>query len=300
MAKSVFNTTSGDGKIKSAKEMGFKAESLGIIKKKKSHKGRKIIEDREAKIVENPKKSILVKGNKTSQMITELIKDLHTLRGQDMSKLFMRKAHDIHPFEDIGPLEQMANKQDCSLFVLGSHQKKRPDNLIVGRNFAEHLLDMFEFGVSNYKGISQYSSDMDCQIKPILVFQGEQFEFSEKHSRFKNWAIDFFKFSDYEEANIAELKRVMIFTSVNDTKIQVRHYEMKNINETDVKKQSLDMSEIGPSFDLSFRRDKIAASELYKAACKQPKAQSAETKRLNKNVFTDEFGQVKAKVFVQQ
>ena len=111
MAKSVFNTLPGsDGKIKSAKEMGFKAESLGIIKKKKSHKGRKIIEEREAKIVENPKRSILVKGNKTSQMITELIKDLHTLRGQDMSKLFMRKSHDIHPFEDIGPLEQMANK----------------------------------------------------------------------------------------------------------------------------------------------------------------------------------------------
>lgn len=81
MEKSVFNTMSGDGKIKSAKEMGLQAESLGIIKKKKSHKGRKIIEDREAKIKENPKKSIMVKGNKTSQMITDLIKDLHTLRG---------------------------------------------------------------------------------------------------------------------------------------------------------------------------------------------------------------------------
>jgi hypothetical protein len=43
-------------------------------------------------------------------MITELIKDLHTMRGADMSKLFMRKSHDIHPFEDIGQLEQMANK----------------------------------------------------------------------------------------------------------------------------------------------------------------------------------------------
>ena len=110
MAKSVFNPTSSDGKIKSAGEMGFKAESLGLIKKKKSHKGRKIVEEREAKIVENPKKSILVKGNKTSQIVSDLIKDLHTLRGSDVSKLFMRKSHDIHPFEDIGPLEQMANK----------------------------------------------------------------------------------------------------------------------------------------------------------------------------------------------
>jgi bisphosphoglycerate-dependent phosphoglycerate mutase len=60
------------------------------------------------------------------------------------------------------------------------------------------------------------------------------------------------------------------------------------------------MAEIGPSFDLSFRRDKIAASDLYKVACRQPKSESAEHKRLNKNVYTDEFGQVKAKVFVQQ
>jgi ribosome production factor 2 len=170
MDRSVMSTTASDGKIKSAKEMGLAAESMGIIKKKKTHKGRKILESRESKTVENNKSSILVKGNKTSLMITELIKDLHTLRGTDMSKLFMRKSHDIHPFEDIGMIEQMAVKQDSSLFVLGSHQKKRPDNLIFGRLFSEHLLDMFEFGVSNYKGIAQYKAEIDCQIKPILMF----------------------------------------------------------------------------------------------------------------------------------
>jgi ribosome production factor 2 len=47
----------------------------------------------------------------------------------------------------------MSVRQDCSLFIVGTHQKKRPDNLIIGRLFADHLLDMFEFGVSNYKGI---------------------------------------------------------------------------------------------------------------------------------------------------
>ena len=62
-----------DGKIKSAKEMGLAAESAGIIKKKKTHKGRKILESRESKTVENNKSSILVKGNKTSLMITETL-----------------------------------------------------------------------------------------------------------------------------------------------------------------------------------------------------------------------------------
>ena len=87
-----------------------------------------------------------------------LIKDLHMLRDLDASKLFLRKSHEIYPFDDIGPLEQMAVRQDCSLFVVGTHQKKRPDNLIMGRLFASHLLDVFEFGVSNYVPVQSFKA----------------------------------------------------------------------------------------------------------------------------------------------
>ena len=72
------------------------------------------------------------------------------LRDPQASKLFLRKSHEIYPFDDIGPLEQMAARQDCSLFMVGTQQMKRPDNLVMGRLFSSHLLDMFEFGVSNY------------------------------------------------------------------------------------------------------------------------------------------------------
>ena len=97
---------------------------------------------------------------------------------------------------------------------------------------------MFEFGVFNYKPISEFiSKSVNTQIKPLLIFQGEQFEFSEKHRQLKSFFIDFFKMTDYEEANIAELQRVMVFTSVSDSRIEVRHYEMNTdtaVNETDV------------------------------------------------------------------
>lgn len=53
---------------------------------------------------------------------------------------------------------------------------------------------------------------------------------------------------------------------------------------------TLSMAETGPRFQLKFRRDKIADSDLYKTACKQPKTEKAETKRMKKNLFTDEFG----------
>jgi len=64
----------------------------------------------------------------------------------------------------------------------------------------------------------------------------------------------------------------------------------KRINETDVKNKTLSFNEIGPHFDLSYRREKLGGADLYKAANKQPKAMSTETKKLKKNMYTDEFG----------
>ena len=58
------------------------------------------------------------------------------------------------------------------------------------------------------------------------------------------------------------------------------------------------MNEIGPRFDLSFRRDRIAAADLFKAACKKPKLVNPETKQMKKNMYTDEFGQQRGKVFL--
>lgn len=40
----------------------------------------------------------------------ELMKDLSLLRGPDMSRLFLRKGYDVHPFEDVSLIESMSNK----------------------------------------------------------------------------------------------------------------------------------------------------------------------------------------------
>jgi len=95
---------------------------------------------------------------------------------------------------------------------------------------------------------------------------------------------------------------VLVFTSVDDQNIKVRQYELNagsQVNQTDVTNLSLRMNETGPRFDLICRRDRIADTDLYKTACKHPKAEKAETKRLKKNMFTDEFGQQRGKVFIQ-
>ena len=173
----------------------------------------------------------------------------------------------------------------------------------MGRCYSGHILDMFEFEVANYQPMNTFSgSEVTSQLKPILVFQGESFDFSDKHRRLKNFLLDFFQQNEYEDANISEMKRVMSFTSVSEKKILFRQVEVnsgKPVNETDVANRTLSFKEIGPNFDLICRRDKIGTSDMFKSACKQPKI-SAEAKKLRKNVFTDDFGQKKGKVYLQQ
>lgn len=66
----------------------------------------------------------------------------------------------MRPFEAGGEssLEFYCNRSNCSLFVLGSHSKKRPHNVVLGRMFDFHLYDAIELGVTNYQGIKAFGS----------------------------------------------------------------------------------------------------------------------------------------------
>ena len=57
------------------------------------------------------------------------------------------------------------------MFAVGTQQKKRPDNLVLGRLFSDHILDLFEFCVSSYEPLSSFkATEVNSQLKPILVF----------------------------------------------------------------------------------------------------------------------------------
>ncbi|CDW79488.1 brix domain-containing protein 1 [Stylonychia lemnae] len=283
MGKQIPQRSKAQKKIDSKKslDVGLQQKTLDI-RKGKTHKGRKILENRAAKVVENPKTAIFIKGNKSSLTVNQIMKELHIMRGQDdRSKLFMKKSHDIHPFENQGPLELLAGKQDCSLICFGNHQKKRPDNLILGRTYDKRILDVFEFGVLNFKSMNEFDiNEVSREQKPVLVFQGEQFEFSEKHQRIKNLLYEFFHMNDMDEVNIVEMKRILVFTSLNETDIQVRQFEIPQISEPQVLKSMIDMKEIGPRFDLKLRRAQVAAIDLYKLACRKPKVLNPDKKRV--------------------
>jgi hypothetical protein len=58
-------------------------------------------------------------------------------------------AWQVRPMEAGGEvaLEFLCQKNECGLFAVASHSKKRPHNLVLGRMFDYHLYDVLELGV---------------------------------------------------------------------------------------------------------------------------------------------------------
>lgn len=108
--------------------------------------------------------------------------DLGTLKRGECLKL-TRKNEDLLPFEDPSRLEALARKADAGLFVLGSHSKKRPHTLTIGRVFDGRLLDALELHLSDEEGqcklLREFGSAPTAVAaghKPCLFFAGGAFD----------------------------------------------------------------------------------------------------------------------------
>lgn len=130
-----------------------------VKRKAKTHKGRKILEDRESKIYETEKKTVFLKANKTSNDISTLMHDLYTMK--KANSVLVNKRVDIKPFENASIIENYSKKNEAAFVCVGSNTKKRPDNLLISRIYDEEVLDMFEFGVSNFKARESFKAQID-------------------------------------------------------------------------------------------------------------------------------------------
>lgn len=92
---------------------------------------------------------------------------------------------------------------------------------------------------------------------------------------------------------------MIVFTCRGVTEpIEVNHLECREVSEVLAKKNAIPFREIGPAFSMRLRRDKIAGIELFKEACRKPKIANVDKKKANKNKYTNELGETKAKVFI--
>ena len=175
--------------------------------------------------VENTKKVLIFKGHKTSQYVTNVMRDIAMISKPHGEML--DKKNEILPFEDANSIEFLTTKNDTSLFVMGSHTKKRPNNIVLGRTYDGHVLDMFEFGVDNFESLESIPGfKKSLGSKPALVFLGDQWSADSTYDRIRNFFIDFFRGDRVEKINLKGIDHVMVFALVGGV-IYVRTH---NIN----------------------------------------------------------------------
>lgn len=79
----------------------------------------------------------------------------------------------------------------------GSHSKKRPNNLVLGRLFDHHIYDLVEVGVDNFKSTETFGYDKKLTprigSKPFFAFIGEGFESVEELKHLKEVLLDLFR-----------------------------------------------------------------------------------------------------------
>ena len=168
---------------------------------------------------------MLMKGKSTSQVINETLKDL-TMLSRPNCKV-MTKKNDILPFEDILSLEFLADKNQCGLFALGSHTKKRPHNLTLGRLYDGHILDIYEFGIESHKSIESFkNAAKGIGTKPIMLFVGDQWQNDALYTNIQNMLLDMFRGDKAEKISMRGIDHAISCTCI-DGKIHIRGYYLK-------------------------------------------------------------------------
>jgi hypothetical protein len=99
--------------------------------KKTSARVHRILKKRDPQLIESTKRCVVMKGHKTNQMVNEILQDFTKLLKPNCVSLI--RKNEILPFEDVNSLEFLMQKNNCSCFLLGSHTKKRPCNIIMVR-----------------------------------------------------------------------------------------------------------------------------------------------------------------------
>uniref|UniRef100_A0A2P2HYI7 Ribosome production factor 2 homolog n=1 Tax=Hirondellea gigas TaxID=1518452 RepID=A0A2P2HYI7_9CRUS len=266
---------------------------MGVIQrvaKPTTQRGKRALEKRASKLIENDKKALFINGQSTSPAGREFLKCIYAFK--KMNSIFLGRKNPILPFEDGEKLERMSKKYDASLFAVTTHSKKRPNNVVLGRMYNNTILDMIELGVSDWLSLSQFrNSKVSCGTKPCLLFHGVGFTQFPEHVRLKSLLIDFFRGPAVTNVSLTGFELALQFTSFEE-KIYMRGYRiLLKKSGTDVPR--VELVEIGPSLTLSLRRTKLASDDNLKAACKKPKELKVKKKKnININPLGTKFGRI--------
>ncbi|KAK8844943.1 rRNA-binding ribosome biosynthesis protein rpf2 [Tritrichomonas musculus] len=296
-----------------------------------THKGKRFLEEHGAKIQENRKKSLFIKGRKVSQDLNTFFEELAKFRYNEMVRY--TKANDINPFEDYSEIEKYCKKNYCSLFTFFNSNYRRPMNVIFGRLFDYVMLEMYEFGVANFKTSKELpKADIEPGTVPALIFQGDLWETEYKpiRSMFMDFFVNDLKGTISEE----QIQHALVFTIVENEVAVAEAPEQGNDEAVETTEEKTELSSkekkkakkkanidfvsiapilirvrhyqveqnkngagavlnlVAPSFDLVPRRKMDPDETLMERALEKPKFD-----KKKKNITKNELGEIHGRVF---
>lgn len=271
------------------------------VRHAKTTNGRRAMLHRSAKLLENPKTLLVLKGHATSQVTNDVLRDLHILKKPLTRKL--QRKNDLLPFESGGEthLENLTRLNDASLFAIGNHTKKRPNNLILGRTFNFRILDMIELGITNYRPITDFPKAPPSApgSVPCILFNGDDYNTSETTEKLQSVLFDVFRGPhDVEKLSLAGVDRALTITldapRTGSPTVHVRHFAIVLKKAADTKLPKVELEEVGPSFDLTVRRTQFAPEAMMKEAMRAAKDPRVDHKRKNisRNEMGDKLGRI--------
>ncbi|KYK55457.1 hypothetical protein DCS_07420 [Drechmeria coniospora] len=259
-------------------------------------RSKRALEKREPKAIENPKTCLFLRGTTCSQTVQDALNDLYSLR-QPLAKKFTKK-NAIHPFEDASSLEFFSEKNDASLLVFGSSQKKRPHALTLIRTFGHKVFDMLELHLDkeSFRTMCQFKNKkFVIGLRPMLLFAGTAFDspVENEFTRAKSFFIDFFKGDPADKIDVEGLQYMVSITAEDtagegDAKpaIHLRVYVIQT-KRSGQKLPRIEVEEIGPRMDFRVGRVQEPDEAMLKEAMRKPRGLEERTK---KNITTDSMG----------
>lgn len=266
--------------------------------KPKNARTKRVLDERAPKLVENTKQAIFIKSQTANAIVQQAMQDLLTLKKPD-AQAFSKNNNKILPFEDSSSIEFFSEKNDASLFVVGSHSKKRPNNLVLARTFDHQVLDLLELGIENPKFLHDFKS-VKCNVgvRPLMLFAGPLFESHPSFRHLKSYFMDFYRGREIQTIDAVALQHVMVLShsDSSDTSIlppvHMRVYLIR-AHKSGQKLPRVELEEMGPRLDFRIRRMQEADEGAMKMALKRPTKQIPKTK---KNIATDGMGDKVAQI----
>lgn len=258
------------------------------IKTAKTRRGKRELEKRAPKLVESGKKTLVLHGTKTSAVLNAVLTQIYHLK-KDSAVKYTRRNDSINPFETGGDtsLDFFSLKTDCSLFIYGSHSKKRPNNLVMGRMYDHHVYDLVEVGVENFRSMETFSYDKKIApkegSKPFIVFIGEGFETVEELKHLKELLLDHFRGEVAENLNLAGVDRAYVCTALSPNRVYFTHCALQ-LKKSGTVVPKMKLVEVGPSMDFVVRRHRLPNESLRKEAMRTSREKP---KKKEKNVKKD-------------